>query len=588
MAGIKISALPAVGSSLLTDLIPAVQAGVTVKETLQQVLTLFNSNIQLASTAQVTGLDAALLTFLPLAGGTMAGTLILNTSSPTVPLEAASKGYVDTVASGFTVVLACLGATTANLNTVYANGAAGVGATLTDNSGTFAAFTVDGLSPALGSRILVKDQTTTFENGIYTLTTNGDTISIPYVLTRATDYDQAPSEIHPGTLVVVNTGTVNASTSWLETATVATIGTDPILFSQFTFAPSAFLQVANNLSDVASAATSRTNLGLGTVATKTASDNTKTNAAMVNGGTTIGNLAVFSDVNGTIEDGGMPASVFFNTLCAGRVTLTSGVPVTTSDVLAATTVYFTPYKGNLISLFDGVSTWTTITFSETSIAVPGTTSTIYDLFGYNNAGTLALETQTWTNDTTRAVGVVLQDGVYVKNGATTRRYLGSFRTTTVNGQTEDSVAKRYLYNYYNRVIRNMKVVESTSSWNYSANAYRQANGSTANQLDFIVGITEDAVYAQVTHAVGNNTATNRTTYIGIGLDSTTVNSALVFNKLVASNSALEAGIATFNNPVAVGRHTLVWLEHGAGADTQTWYGTQGGVMQTGIVGSILA
>lgn len=589
MAGIKISALPAAGSSQLTDLIPAVQSGVTVKETLQQVVNLFNSNIQLASTAQVTGLDAALLTFLPLAGGTMAGALILNTSSPTVPLEAASKGYVDTVASGFTVVLACLAATTVNLNTVYANGAAGVGATLTDNVGTFLPFSVDGVSPALGSRILVKDQTTTFQNGIYVLTTNGDSISVPYVLTRATDYDQAPSEIHPGTLVAVNSGTVNSSTSWLETATVTTIGTDPILFSQFTFAPSAFLQVANNLSDVASASTSRTNLGLGTVATKTASDNAETIAVMVSGATVIGNLAVFSDVNGTIEDGGMPASAFFNSLCTGRITLTSGVPVTTSDVTGATTIYFTPYKGNLISLFDGVSTWNTISFSETSIAVPGTTSTMYDLFAYNNAGTMALETQTWTNDTTRAIAIVLQDGVYVKNGATTRRYLGSFRTTTVNGQTEDSKAKRYIYNYFNRTIRDMKAVDATNSWNYSANAYRQANGSTANQLDFIVGVSEDAIYAQVTHAVSNSTASDRTTYIGIGLDSTTVNSALVFNKLVAVNAGnLPAGIATFNNIIAVGRHILTWLEHGAGADTQTWYGTQSGVMQTGIVGSILA
>lgn len=301
MAGVKISALPAAAAANLSDIFPVVQGGVTSKETLQQVVNLFNSSIQLNSTAQVTGLAAALAGFLPLAGGTMTGNLILN-GNPSVPNQAANKAYVDAVAQGFTVVLACQAATTANLNAVYANGAAGVGATLTNN-GAMAAFAVDGYSANLNDRILVKNQTTTFQNGIYTVTTVGSG-AVNWVLTRSTDYDQAPSEIKPGTLVAVNAGTVNATTSWLETATVTTIGADPILFSQFTFAPSAFLQVANNLSDVANAATSRTNLGLGNAAVKAVSDNTKATVASVSGATTIGHIATFADVNGTIQDGG--------------------------------------------------------------------------------------------------------------------------------------------------------------------------------------------------------------------------------------------------------------------------------------------
>jgi hypothetical protein len=590
LAGIKISALPVVASALLTDIGPFVQAGITSKVSLSQIITLFNSNIQLASAAQVTGLNATLGTFLPLAGGTMAGTLLLNTNTPTLALEAASKGYVDTVASGFTVVLACLGATTANLNAVYANGAAGVGATLTDNSGTFAAFTVDGLSPALGSRILVKNQTTTFQNGIYSLTTNGDTISIPWVLTRTTDYDQAPSEIHPGTLVAVNTGTVNATTSWLETATVATIGTDPILFSQFTFAPSAFLLAANNLSDVANVATSRTNLGLGTAATKAASDNGESALASVTGLFNIGNIAVFTDVNGTIGDGGPPASASLNGIMNGRLTLTSGLAVTTSDVTAATIIYFTPYKGNQVSLFDGVSLWNLFTFTELSIAVPGTTNTMYDIFIFDNAGTPTLELQTWTNDTTRAVALSLLDGVYVKSTATTRRYLGSFRTTNVNGQTEDSEAKRYNYNYYNRVIRPMKAVEATNSWNYSVNAYRQANGSTANQLDFVVGVQEDPIVASLSTMVLNNTATPRAVGANIGLDSTTVPSATLARNDAATSTDFGQPAAEYDAFVGIGRHTLVWLERGTGINVQTWYGdvdANSFPMQSGITGTIM-
>jgi len=327
-------------------------------------------------------------------------------------------------------------------------------------------------------------------------------------------------------------------------------------------------------------------LGLGSVATKTASDAAKTNAAMVNGATTIGHIATFSDVNGTIQDGGISSLTVINTFCNGRMTLTSGSPVTTANVTGATTIFFTPYNGNQISLFDGAATWNTLEFVETSIAVPGTTSTMYDLFAYNNSGTMALETATWTNDTTRATAIVLQNGVYVKNGATTRRYLGSFRTTTVNGQTEDSNAKRYVWNYYNRVARLMLVNETASTWTYSTATYRQANGNAANQLDYVLGVSEDFINATIVTNAINSTTTNRTVYGGIGVDSTTVNSATAFEQSTV-NISFNTRIAAFYNAYsAIGRHILVWLEKGGGADTQTWAGTNGGLTASGISGSL--
>lgn len=349
MAGVKISALQSVGSALLTDVYPVVQGGVTKKESVTQLISVLNPNIQLASPSQVSGLATLLNDYLPLAGGTMSGALTLF-GDPTLPLEAATKQYVDTVASGFTVILSTYAATTANLVTTYANGAAGVGATLTDNVGTFLPFAVDGVSPPLNSRILVKDQSTTFENGVYVLTTNGDSVSVPYVLTRATDYDQAPAEIYPGTLVSVNNGTANAGSSWLETATVTTIGVDPILFSAFSFGPSSYLLKANNLADVNSAATSRTNLGLGTVATKDATDAGLTLAVMVDGATVIGNLARFVDVTGSIEDSGI-----------GSTTTGTG-----ALVLANTPTLITPILG--------VATATSLEFSPSTSGIIGTTT----------------------------------------------------------------------------------------------------------------------------------------------------------------------------------------------------------------------
>ncbi len=305
------------------------------------------------------------------------------------------------------------------------------------------------------------------------------------------------------------------------------------------------------------------------------------------GAGTVTSVATGVGVTGGTITGSGTISLAANLACQGRLTLTTVTPVTTADVTAATTIYFTPYKGNLIALYDGSSVWTTLAFSETSESVPATTNTMYDVFGTNNAGTLDLEVVSWTNDTTRATALVLQDGVLVKSGATTRRYLGSFRTTGSSGQTEDSLAKRYVWNYYNRVRRAMKVVDTTNSWNYSIAAYQQARATATNQLDFIIGYNEDEVEATVLHAALNSTSTVRLVSCGIGLDSTTVNSAQIFVPCNITNALVENTQASYRANIAVGRHTLVWLEYGAGGDTQTWLGDNGAAyVQTGITGSI--
>lgn len=275
-------------------------------------------------------------------------------------------------------------------------------------------------------------------------------------------------------------------------------------------------------------------------------------------------------------------------ICEFRLTLTTGVPVTTSDVTAAETLYCTPYKGNSIALYSGTA-WVMRTSAEMSIDIPDVTG-VHDVFCYDNSGTPTLEVLVWTNETTRATGLTLQNGVLVKSGDATRRYLGTFYSTTAgNGQTEDSVANRYLWNYYNRVLRPMRVLEGTDTWNYTTATIRQANGSTANQLNFVIGVSEDLVSAE-TYVAVRNTAANVLVASGIGQDSTTAfATGLIFPRAVTAVAAQDqqatSSLKTFPG---VGKRYLAWLEYSAATGTTTWSGDAGAATlnQSGIHGQL--
>jgi len=189
-------------------------------------------------------------------GDTMTGYLILN-ADPTNALGAVTKQYVDNIATGINVHAACETSTTPTGNlpaATYNNGTGGVGATLTANAnGSINAINagagVGGYNTlVVGARVLVKDQVTQIQNGIYVVTSLGAPDvpgpGAPWVLTRASDFDGSPtSEVEAGDLTYVQEGTIGGS-QWVQTSIgtghnvspaydYVIVGTDNIIFGQF-------------------------------------------------------------------------------------------------------------------------------------------------------------------------------------------------------------------------------------------------------------------------------------------------------------------------------------------------------------------
>jgi len=155
-------------------------------------------------TSKVTDLAA------PTGSFSMNSQKITNLADPSADTDAATKAYVDAATAGLNVHASVKAATTGNvnLNNALENGD-----------------TLDGVTLATGNRVLVKNQNTAADNGVYVVQASGAAV-------RATDYDSTP-EVDAGDFIFVESGTVNGKTGWVQTNAITTIGSDDIAFTQF-------------------------------------------------------------------------------------------------------------------------------------------------------------------------------------------------------------------------------------------------------------------------------------------------------------------------------------------------------------------
>jgi len=161
------------------------------------------------------------------------GQLITNVADPVSDTDAANKRWVESIAQGLDTKASCRVATTADLGGTYSS----ITKTMT---GTAAPLIIDGVTLAVGNRVLVKNETSgggASENGIYVVT-NAGSYSVAWVLTRASDFDTS-AEASPGSYTFIEEGTINKDTGWVMTADApVALDTTALNWTQFSGAGS--------------------------------------------------------------------------------------------------------------------------------------------------------------------------------------------------------------------------------------------------------------------------------------------------------------------------------------------------------------
>lgn len=188
----------------------------------------------------------------------------------------------------------------------------------------------------------------------------------------------------------------------------------------------------------------------------------------------------------------------------------------------------------------------------------------YDVFAYLSSGSVAQSFTAWTNNTTRATDLARQDGVYVLSGSANKKYVGTVRLSS-NTEVTDSVTKRFLWNYYNQRTRTLAKYETTNYWTYATLNWRYLNGSSANRVEFVLGLDEHPVTFRVLLTLNGYVSA------GIGLDVNAPTSPPGLLSYISNAGGTAGAEAFYHDFPGVGYHYLAVLEWAAASTTV--YGT---------------
>ena len=291
-------------------------------------------------------------------------------------------------------------------------------------------------------------------------------------------------------------------------------------------------------------------------------------------------LVLTSDATGVGTWQASASGTALNSVCDGRLSAVGSEPVSSTEVTAGSNLYYTPYVGNQVALFDG-SAWVVRTFPEITRGITGlAASTVYDVFAYWTGSAVDLEFVAWSNATTRATPLATEAGVQVKSGAATRRYLGTLCTVSSGGtRIADSLRQRLVWNAYHRVARPVRVLETDGSWTYSTPSWRYVAGDSTNRVEVVAGLSGHSVLQlSVRHYVIYGAGPG---YTGIGRDSGTS----VLSECLGKGSYSNQMYAFHAEAVTPGFHYFAWLERGNG-NANTFYGSgaDATLTQSGMVG----
>lgn len=468
--------------------------------------------------------------------------------------------------------------------------------------------TIDGVTLVAGNRVLVTGQTDAIENGIYIADTGE--------WARSGDCNGSRDLIQ-GSMVAVVAGTAYAGSVWEVTTTTPVIG-NSLAWSRMGASSlslaSAFMLT---LLDDTTAVAALTTLGISTFMQTVLDDTTAAAARATLGAVGLtGNETVAGDkaFTGTNTHSGTESFDALRgvVLPQGRLTLTTAVPVLTANVAAAATVYYTPYCGDVVPIYDGTG-FVLKTFAELSNVLANSSTgsagpaaavaaSNYDLFVWNDAGTLRLtrgavwnsataRSATTENDLVRVKGVLLNLNTIV-NGPDASRgtYVGTVRTdaggATVSWHVgavavSGTAATLHVWNMYNRIRLTGFVGEGTATWTYTTATWRSARASATMRVSFVMGRQEDTFSGAYIGSCSNDTG-GVNVGAAIGYDVTNAPSGLFRGD--AGDIASQLFPEGEHRVQALGFHFMQAIEISGATGTTTWVGTAAaGTTQTGLI-----